>query len=169
MLIVKLSGLLRRLLRSQDRFVTLREELAAIDEYLDIESVRFGSRLEVVKDIAPESLDVMVPSMILQPLVENSLKHGLADKVGSGQLVLRSRLDRGHAIVEVIDNGIGLPADLGPRGQPAGIGLKNVQERLRVIYGSSYGLQLERVPGGGTRARMEIPELVLSDRDTASA
>ena len=168
-LIVKLSGLLRRLLRSQDHFVTLREELAAIDEYLDIECVRFGSRLAIVKDIAPDSLDVMVPSMILQPLVENSLKHGLANKVGAGELVLRSRLDRGHAVVEVIDNGVGLPESPGPSGASAGIGLNNVQERLRVIYGASYRLQLDRVPGGGTRARMEIPELVLTDRDTTPA
>jgi two-component system LytT family sensor kinase len=168
-LIVKLSGLLRRLLRSQDRFVTLREELAAIDEYLDIESVRFGPRLEIVKEIAPESLDVMVPSMILQPLVENSLKHGLANKVGAGRLLLRSRLDSGHAVVEVIDNGVGLTARPGPGGQPTGIGLRNVQERLRVIYGTGYRLQLDSAPGGGTRARMEIPELILSDRDTPSA
>jgi two-component system LytT family sensor kinase len=168
-LIVKLSGLLRRLLRSQDHFVTLREELAAIDEYLDIESVRFGSRLEIVKDVAPESLDVVVPSMILQPLVENSLKHGLANKVGDGQLVLRSHLERGHAVVEVIDNGLGRPAGPDRDGQSPGIGLKNVQERLRVIYGTNYRLQLEDVPGGGTRARMEIPELVLSERDATRA
>jgi len=168
-LIVKLSGLLRRLLRSQDHFVTLREELAAIDEYLDIESVRFGTRLEIVKDVAPASLDVVVPSMILQPLVENSLKHGLANKVGGGQLVLRSRLESGRAVVEVIDNGVGRPAGPARPGEPPGIGLRNVQERLRVIYGTSSRLQLEDVPGGGTRARMEIPELVVPDGDATRA
>ena len=77
MLIVKLSGLLRRLLRSQEHFVTLREELEAIDEYLDIEAVRFGPKLTIEKSIDPASLDVVVPSMLLQPLVENSIKHGL--------------------------------------------------------------------------------------------
>src|SRR5262249_60287377 len=76
MLITKLSGLLRRLMRSTDHFVTLREELSSIDEYLDIEVVRFGPQLRVVKQIAPETLDVIVPSMLLQPLVENSTKHG---------------------------------------------------------------------------------------------
>src|SRR6188508_2732136 len=81
-LIVKLSGLLRRLLRSQEHFVTLREELEAIDEYLDIESIRFGPKLHIEKSIAPDSLDVVVPSMLLQPLVENSIKHGLGRKIG---------------------------------------------------------------------------------------
>ena len=81
MLIVKLSALLRRLLRSQDHFVTLREELEAVDEYLDIEQVRFGRQLVVEKEIGADTLDRVVPSMLLQPLVENSIKHGLADKV----------------------------------------------------------------------------------------
>src|SRR6185436_1286225 len=77
MLITKLSGLLRRLMRSTDHFVTLREELDSIDEYLDIEVVRFGPQLKVDKQIAPPTLDVIVPSMLLQPLIENSIKHGL--------------------------------------------------------------------------------------------
>ena len=83
-LIIKLSALLRRLLRSHQHFVTLREELESIDEYLDIEVVRFGPKLRVRKDIGPDTLDIVVPSMILQPLVENSIKHGLARKVGPG-------------------------------------------------------------------------------------
>ena len=80
MLITKLSGLLRRLMRSTDHFVTLREELESIDEYLDIEVVRFGPQLRVDKEISPDTLDVIVPSMILQPLVENSIKHGLSQQ-----------------------------------------------------------------------------------------
>ena len=90
MLITKLSGLLRRLMRSTDHFVTLREELESIDEYLDIEVVRFGPQLQVDKQISPETLDVIVPSMILQPLVENSIKHGLARKVGGGRITIRT-------------------------------------------------------------------------------
>ena len=100
-LIVKLSGLLRRLLRSQEHFVTLREELAAIDEYLDIERVRFGPSLVVDKEIDETSLDVIVPSMILQPLVENSIKHGLSRKVGEGRITIRASRRAGHAIIEV--------------------------------------------------------------------
>ena len=163
LLILKLSGLLRRLLRSQDHFVTLGEELAAIDEYLDIESVRFGSRLSVVKEIAPDSLDVIVPSLILQPLVENSLKHGLANKLGAGQLVLRSAVQHGQTLIEVIDNGVGIRTEShGTEGQ--GIGLNNVRERLRVIYGAAAALQVEAAPGGGTRARIQIPQLSVPER-----
>ena len=97
MLITKLSGLLRRLMRSTDHFVTLREELESIDEYLDIEVVRFGPQLKVVKQISAETLDVIVPSMILQPLVENSIKHGLARKVGGGRITItHARARRPH-------------------------------------------------------------------------
>ena len=92
MLITKLSGLLRRLMRSTDHFVTLREELESIDEYLDIEVVRFGPQLRVDKEISPDTLDVIVPSMILQPLVENSIKHGLSRKVGGGRITIRTSL-----------------------------------------------------------------------------
>src|SRR6266581_4888452 len=92
MLITKLSGLLRRLMRSTDHFVTLREELESIDEYLDIEVVRFGPQLRVEKQIAPQTLDVIVPSMLLQPLVENSIKHGLSRKVGGGRITITTRV-----------------------------------------------------------------------------
>src|SRR5213079_2274672 len=96
MLITKLSGLLRRLMRSTDHFVTLREELSSIDEYLDIEVVRFGPQLRVDKQIAPDTLEVIVPSMILQPLVENSIKHGLSRKVGGGRITINTSLKNGR-------------------------------------------------------------------------
>jgi two-component system LytT family sensor kinase len=167
MVIVKLSGLLRRLLRSQEHFVTLREELEAIDEYLDIECIRFGPKLRIEKSIDPDSLDVVVPSMLLQPLVENSIKHGLSSKIGEGRITIRSVRRDGHAIIDVIDNGVGVPANPGSRGRDGGIGLRNVNERLRVIYGANYQLQLDSVPGGGTCARVIIPELIVPARITA--
>src|SRR3954465_14157738 len=156
-LIVKLSGLLRRLLRSQEHFVTLREELEAIDEYLDIESIRFGPKLHIEKAIAPDSLDVVVPSMLLQPLVENSIKHGLSPKIGEGWITIRSVRENGHAIIDVIDNGVGVAPDHLTRVNAGGIGLRNVNERLRVIYGANYQLQLDTVPGQGTCARVVVP------------
>jgi two-component system LytT family sensor kinase len=172
-LIVKLSGLLRRLLRSQEHFVTLREELEAIDEYLDIEAVRFGSKLTIEKSIDPASLDVVVPSMLLQPLVENSIKHGLSPKIGEGRILIRSTRHDGHSIIDIIDNGVGI-THVGNGGavthgqteranltSGSGIGLQNVNERLRVIYGANYQLQIDSVPGGGTCARIVIPELVV--------
>jgi two-component system LytT family sensor kinase len=167
MLIVKLSGLLRRLLRSQEHFVTLREELEAIDEYLDIESIRFGPRLRIEKSIDPATLEIVVPSMLLQPLVENSIKHGLSPKIGEGRITLKSTREAGHIIIDVIDNGVGVSAARVERAQAGGIGLRNVNERLRVIYGANYQLQLDSVPGEGTCARIVIPELVVPARMTA--
>jgi two-component system LytT family sensor kinase len=167
MLIVKLSGLLRRLLRSQDHFVTLREELEAIEEYLNIECIRFGSKLTVDRQIDPDSLDVIVPSMLLQPLVENSIKHGLSPKIGEGRITIRSVRQDGHAIIDVIDNGVGVQPGPIERVTSGGIGLRNVNERLRVIYGANYQLQLDSVPGEGTCARVVIPEIAMPERITA--
>ena len=166
-LIVKLSGLLRRLLRSQEHFVTLREELEAIDEYLDIEHIRFGPRLRIEKQIDPSTLDVVVPSMLLQPIVENSIKHGIEPKLGEGRITIRSVTQDRHTIIDVIDNGVGVSTADPSRVKGSGIGLRNVNERLAVIYGSNYQLQLDSVPGGGTCARIVIPELVQQPRQIA--
>jgi two-component system LytT family sensor kinase len=157
--ILKLSGLLRRLLRSQEQFVTLREELDSIDEYLDIEVIRFGPRLVVRKDISADTLDILVPSMILQPLVENSIKHGLTRKVGAGHITLRSRRDGERLYLEVEDDGLGISDERLQTAMSSGIGLSNVHERLRVIYGATYQLKLSSEPGKGTLARIEVPEL----------
>lgn len=167
MLIVKLSGLLRRLMRSQEHFVPLREELAAMDEYLDIERIRFGPTLVVEKVIEDASLDVIVPSMILQPLVENSIKHGLSRKVGEGRITIRAAHRAGHVVIEVADNGIGMPSERLEATADHGIGLRNVNERLKVIYGANCQLRLHSVAGEGTLARIEIPEILLSERATA--
>jgi two-component system LytT family sensor kinase len=166
-LIVKLSGLLRRLLRSQEHFVTLREELEAIDEYLDIESIRFGPQLKVEKHIDPATLDLIVPSMLLQPLVENSIKHGLSQKLGEGRIMIRSLRERDHAVIDIIDNGIGIPTSQADRVKGSGIGLRNVNERLHVIYGANYQLQLDSVPGEGTCARIVIPHMAAAARGIA--
>ena len=164
MLITKLSGLLRRLMRSTDHFVTLREELESIDEYLDIEVVRFGPQLRVEKRISPETLDVTVPSMILQPLVENSIKHGLSRKVGGGCIVISTALAAGHTIIEVRDDGLGMTEERLEHALGDGIGLTNVNERLRTIYGQNYQLKLTSVPGAGTSVQVEIPELMVPER-----
>ncbi len=158
-LIIRLSALLRRLLRSHEHFVTLREELEAIDEYLDIEVIRFGPKLKVNKDIHPDTMDLIVPSMILQPLVENSIKHGFSRKVGPGSITIRSHRENGRAIIEVEDDGMGFFAESLDQPMSSGIGLANVRERLRVIYGATYQLKLKSEPGKGTLARIEVPEL----------
>jgi two-component system LytT family sensor kinase len=167
MLIAKLSGLLRRLMRSTDHFVTLREELESIDEYLAIEVVRFGPQLKVDKQIAPQTLDIIVPSMILQPLVENSIKHGLSRKVGGGRITIKTLVRDGHTLIEVHDDGLGMTEERLVQALGGGIGLSNVDERLRVIYGANYHLKLTSVPGQGTCASLAIPELALPERVTA--
>jgi len=167
MLITKLSGLLRRLLRATDHFVTLREEIDAIDEYLHIESVRFGPQLRVEKRIHPDTLDVIVPSLILQPLVENSIKHGLSPKVGGGRITITSLLHKGHAVIEVVDDGLGMSEEQLGHALGDGIGLSNVNERLRTIYGANYSLRLSSVPGQGTSVSIEIPEMAIPERVTA--
>jgi two-component system, LytTR family, sensor kinase len=158
MLIGKLSTLLRQRLRSRDHFVTLREELQAIDQYLDIEVVRFGPQLRVAKDIDPDTLDARVPSMILQPLIENSIKHGLTAKLGGGTVTLRSSRANGHVVIEVADDGFGMSDEQLQNALTAGIGLSNVNERLSVTYGANYQIRLTSAADHGTCARIEIPE-----------
>jgi two-component system LytT family sensor kinase len=167
MLITKLSGLLRRLMRSTDHFVTLREELESIDEYLDIETVRFGPQLTVDKQINADTLDVVVPSMILQPLVENSIKHGLSRKVGGGRITIRTALRGQQAVIEVLDDGIGMTEARLEQAFGGGIGLSNVNERLRTIYGAGCELKLTSTPGRGTCASVEIPLMTIPERITA--
>jgi two-component system LytT family sensor kinase len=166
-LIIKLSGLLRRLIRSHQHFVTLREELEAIDEYLDIEVVRFGSKLRVQKEISADTTELIVPSMLLQPLVENSIKHGLARKIGPGSIVIRSWREHGRGVIEIEDDGTGFLLDRLDEHMSSGIGLANVRERLRVIYGATSQLTLTSEPGVGTRVRIDLPEIVAVEQITA--
>ena len=166
-LIIRLSGLLRRLMRSTDHFVTLREELESIDEYLDIESVRFGPQLTVEKHISADTLDVIVPSMILQPLVENSIKHGLSRKVGGGRITITTTSRAGRTVIEVHDDGLGMSEERLEHAFGGGIGLSNVNERLRTIYGANCQLRLTSEPDKGTLASVEIPETAVPERVTA--
>jgi two-component system LytT family sensor kinase len=162
-LISKLATILRRLLNSADSFVPLREEVEFIDNYLDIEVVRFGDdKLRVVKELAPESLDVMVPSMLLQPLVENSIKHGLASKVEGGSIYLRSRLSSSGLVIEVEDDGVGMAASQSPDSvsiRGAGIGMANIAERLQVLYGDAARMTIDSHEGKGTLVRIRLPLL----------
>lgn len=161
-MIVKLASILRQLLRKTDAFVPLQEEIAFIDDYLDIEVVRFGrDKLKVVKDLDASSLEVLVPSMMLQPLVENSIKHGLSPKVEGGSITLRSRVNDDHLMVEVEDDGVGIagngflerPNGLGG----SGIGMANVAERLNVLFGDAAHMVVENSPSGGTLVRISLP------------
>jgi two-component system, LytTR family, sensor kinase len=158
----KLANILRRMLSSTDAFVPLREEVEFIDNYLDIEVVRFGDKLRVVKELAPESLDVMVPAMILQPLVENSIKHGLASKVEGGSIHLRSRVSDSRVVIEVEDDGVGMATTQlleAAHARRAGIGMANVSERLQVLYGDTARMTIDSREGKGTLVRIRLPLL----------
>jgi two-component system LytT family sensor kinase len=159
--LLKLSNILRLRLKAQVHFAPLQQELDFIDDYLDIEVVRFGpDKLQIHKEIDPDTLDMVVPSMILQPLVENALRHGIAPKVEGGVITLRAKRGNGRLVVEVIDDGVGIPEQRQTALYDSGIGMSNVRERLKVVYGQDFLLKIDSEPGKGTAVRFEIPELV---------
>jgi two-component system LytT family sensor kinase len=166
-MIVKLANILRVLLKDREAFVPFSEELAFTDEYLDIEVVRFGEKLRVVKEIAEETLPVVVPSMLLQPLIENSIKHGLEPRIGGGTVTLRSRiLADGRLMLEIEDDGVGMEPEResaspvsGLVRPGTGIGMRNVRERMEVLYGSAAEVEIVSRPGRGTKVTLVMPVL----------
>ena len=159
--VYKLSKILRRLLRQQDNLTTLGEELGFIEDYLSIEMVRFGDKLRFVKEVEPDTLDLLVPSMLLQPLVENSIRHGLSSKVDGGTIRVRSRRNGNQLQIIVEDDGVGIAETrLARMFEQGGIGITNVNERLKVLYGDSYRMWIDSRPGEGTSTGIEIPEQV---------
>ncbi len=159
--IFKLATILRRLLNTSEAFAPLREEFEFIDNYLDIEVVRFGrDKLQVVKELDAASLDVVVPSMLLQPLVENSIKHGLGPKVEGGSIYLRSRVVDSRLIIEVEDDGVGMGGtqlEESSSWSGMGIGLANISERLQVLYGDTARMTIDSHEGKGTLIRIRLP------------
>ncbi len=160
--VYRLSNILRRLLRKHDTFSSLGEELDFINDYLAIEMVRFGDKLRFEKQVDPATLDRLVPSMLLQPLVENSIRHGLSSKVDGGMIRVSSSLKDGRLRLMVEDDGVGIPEAKLATLLEEGIGVSNVNERLKVLFGSDYRMWIDSRPGGGTRIEIEIPELQVS-------
>jgi two-component system, LytTR family, sensor kinase len=166
-MIVKLANILRVLLKDREAFVPFSEELAFTDDYLDIEVVRFGEKLKVVKEIAEETLHVVVPGMLLQPLIENSIKHGLEPRISGGTVTLRSRITaEGRLMIEVEDDGVGMVvehdngAPVSGLMQPGtGIGMRNVRERMAVLYGALAAVEIHSRPGRGTKVTLLMPIL----------
>lgn len=157
-MVMRLSRIMRGRLRSQEHFAPLRDELSFIDDYLSIELVRFGDKLRVIKHIDPLTLDMLVPSMLLQPLIENSIKHGIATRIDGGTITLRTGYTNGRLSIEIEDDGVGIPeAELG-RILNKGIGVSNVKERLKVLYNQDYRMLIDSQEGRGTRIAIELPE-----------
>ena len=159
--LLKLSNILRRRLKAQIHFTPLKEELDFIDDYLDIEVVRFGrDKLQVRKEIDPDTLDMVVPSMLLQPLVENAIRHGIGPKIEGGTITLRAKRGNGRLMIEVSDDGVGISEQRKSEVLDSGIGIRNVHERLKVLYGQDFSFQIDSGPGKGTAICLEIPEIV---------
>lgn len=153
-MIAALSDLLRMSLRSVGvQEVELREEIDFLQRYLEIMSLRFGDRLTVTLDIDTEVLDARVPTLVLQPLVENSLRHGFGDGMRAGHVRVFVAPDGDMLRCEVVDNGRGIPQS-GPR---EGVGISNTRARLRHLYGDRFSLELMANPGGGARVSLAIP------------
>lgn len=163
--LLKLSRILRRRLKVQAHFVPLKEEMEFIDDYLGIEVVRFGhEKLRVVKEIEPAAENIMLPSMTLQPLVENAIRHGLAHKIEGGTITLRASHNNHRLIMQVEDDGVGVPEDKREEIYASGIGISNVNERLRVLFADQFSLTVESEPGRGTLVSVVIPELVVTEK-----
>jgi two-component system LytT family sensor kinase len=154
-MITRLSDLLRAALAGADtQEVTLRQELSFLERYLEIEKIRFGPRLTVQLDIAPETLDAQVPNLILQPLVENAIRHGIEPRARPGRIELRAKRHADALALDVCDNGTGLAPG---RSIKEGVGLSNTRARLRELYGEAFQFELAGGSNGGLEVQLRIP------------
>jgi LytS/YehU family sensor histidine kinase len=142
--------------------VSLREELAILRLYAQIQQVRFGDRLRITWDVDDETLDAAVPHMILQPILENALKHGLEAHSEAGKIVISSRIEGNNLSLAIRDDGPGIQAPSARRG--AGLGLLNVRDRLAQLHGEKQSLEVTAAPQGGTLVTICIPLSFVRDR-----
>jgi two-component system LytT family sensor kinase len=177
-LLLEFAEFTRYSFRAHGEFTTLAEELRSIDRYLLIERARFGERLQVRLQVAPEVLPVAVPFLCLQPLVENAVRHGLAGKPGVGTISIVAQDAGAECLISVEDDGVGMdpakllqnagidwPDGVEPAFEPDSkpdqgqhVGLGNVDDRLRSVFGDDFGLVVETAPGAGTKVSMRVPK-----------
>lgn len=152
-MIARLSELLRHVLDEEaPQEVPLSQEIDFLEDYLEIQSIRFQGELDIEIDVPPELRDAQVPNLILQPVVENAIKHGASQVRGTGRIDIRGRRKGDRLVLTVTDNGPGLPD-----AQEDGLGLRNVRARLEGLYGQNQALRLDSTPAEGTQATLEIP------------
>lgn len=163
-LLTEFAEFTRRSFRQRDELSPFARELEYVHQYLSFEKARFGERLSVVYRVDPEILPTVMPVLLLQPLVENAIRHGIGKKPGPGRVVIAAE-DRGNeCVISVQDDGVGMEAEKirqalqARRDRRFGVGLANVNDRLRTLYGSEHGLQIESTPGEGTRVSFSIPK-----------
>jgi signal transduction histidine kinase len=154
-MLLKLSDLLRLALEnSSTHEVPLKQELDFLDRYLSIEQIRFRDRLKIKMDIDPEALDAQVPNLLLQPIVENAIRHGIAPRAEPGQIEVKARRENGMLVLNVRDDGPGLASD---KPIKEGVGLANTKARLLRLYGSNHRLEFFDIRGEGMRVSIAIP------------
>ena len=162
-LLVNLAEFFRRSLKPREPFVTVEEELEYVNTYVTLEQARFGDKLKVRMKLDPRVLNLRIPVLTIQPLVENAIGHGLAPKEDGGWVMVSARIRRDELRLIVADNGVGIPPERlahvfrAGYGQGMGLGLSNVNERLCGLYGEEYRLRLRTTPGKGTVLQARIP------------
>lgn len=162
-LVLEFADFTRYSFRRQGEFTTVAEELGSIHSYLELERARFGDRLRVTLQIAPETLATVIPFLSVQPLVENAVRHGLEPGEGGGEIRIASRDDGTHTEITVEDDGVGMDPEALRATLTAGddgvhVGLRNVDTRLRQLYGADGALVVETNTGAGTLVRMRVPK-----------
>src|SRR5207248_3613610 len=160
-LLIDFAEFTRYLFRDGRSYVTLGEELAHVERYLRLEQARFGG-LQVTIDVPEEARDAVVPAMSIQPLVENAVRHGIERRAGSGKVTISARVLDGDVELRVSDDGPGIEPERVPvvlAGAGGGIGVSNVDARLRATVGERYALRIESRPRRGTTAVMTVPNL----------
>jgi two-component system LytT family sensor kinase len=154
----RLADIFRYILRRAEKeFVPLAEELEMTQAYLEIERARFGDRLQVETRIDPQSLHASIPNLILQPLVENAVKHGLSLKMGAGTVRIDAAVDDGLLVLTVGDDGLGMASTALEEVYERGVGLRNLRDRLHRLYGDAHLPEITSTPGAGTRVRLRLP------------
>jgi two-component system LytT family sensor kinase len=157
-MIARLSDLLRMSLEDEGQHVTsLKRELDFTQAYLDIERTRFGDRLSVVFEVPPQALDATVPHLLLQPFVENSIKHGISKRTAGGEIVVRASIAKDRLRLTVRDNGTGKDHVVGAAASKHGIGLKATRERLRNLYGDDQELKINFLNDGAVEVSILLP------------
>jgi LytS/YehU family sensor histidine kinase len=152
-MLIRLSNLLRVTLdNAGNQIVPLRQELDFLRGYLEIEQTRFQDRLTTSFDISPATLDARVPYLILQPLVENALRHGITTRPGAGHIEVRAAVENASLLMQVRDDGVGLDGTF-----KKGIGLANTEARLNQLYGTAHQFQFNNLPAGGLLVTITIP------------
>jgi LytS/YehU family sensor histidine kinase len=165
-LLIRLADFFRQALKQHGNFITLKEELEFVNTYLVLEKARFGPKLQIIQDIEQGLLEEQIPRLTLQPLVENAVKHGITPKLGPGAIKITAYRDGQEMVLIVKDDGVGISPErmglvlLPGYGSGNGVGLSNVHERLKGLYGETYGLRVQSTPNQGTTITMRVPQSV---------